>query len=242
MAQIDYPIPLLDRGWGLWADDLGNDTLVSVMLNQSDCTGIAGNIPKWCARPGLDCNMSWSAEVTRACSPDRYGSTTLGQMRQQYTWPTQTEQDEGLTVLWYTSVNLGRSPTPPAFRMWIKNNLNSTDAMSVIHSALWSRSYARFATAAGVSFATYYTDYPGMKPSDVGTKRVVASSRQHATVVYNYRSNFDWMGEMHKMTGGKPLPPDYVGRTGPDNAGEEQLFHCAAFGLPCTGTLHPPHR
>ena len=42
------------------------------------------------------------------------------------------------------------------------------------------------------------------------------------------------------MTGGKPLPPDSLGRTGPDNDGEEQLFHCAAFGLPCAATLHPP--
>ena len=161
MAQIDYPIPLLDRGWGLWADDLGEETPVSLILNQSDCAGIAGNIPKWCARPGLDCNMTWSAEATQRCDPRRYPTATLGEMRDQYTWPTESEQDEGLTVLWYTSINLHRSPTPPNFRIWVKNNLNDTNAMSIIHSAFWARSYARFAGAAGVKFATYYTDYHG---------------------------------------------------------------------------------
>jgi len=79
-----------------------------------------------------------------------------------------------------------------------------------------------------------------MKAADAGTTRVIATTRAGGEVVYNYRSNFDWQGEMAKMTGGKPLPPDSLGRTGPDNDGEEQLFHCAAFGLPCAATLHPP--
>ena len=80
-----------------------------------------------------------------------------------------------------------------------------------------------------------------MKSTDAGTKRVVAGTRAGAVEEYNYRSNFNWLAVMGEMTGGEPLPPDYVGRTGPDNAGEEQLFHCAAFALPCTAALHPAH-
>ena len=61
---------------------------------------------------------------------------------------------------------------------------------------------------------------------------------------YNYRSNFDWRGVMQKMTRGKPLPADGPfnpgNMTGPNNPGEEQLFHCAAFGLPCAATLQAP--
>lgn len=174
MAQIDYPIPLLDRGWGLWADDLGNHTPVSLILNQSDCAGIAGNIPKWCARPGVDCNMTWSQQATARCSPATYHTTTLGQMRDQFVWPTETEQDQGLTMLWYTSINLG-NPTPRNFRIWVKNNLNATNAMSIIHSAFWARSYARFAASAGVKFATYYTDYRG---KDFFVPQAVVSKRE----------------------------------------------------------------
>ena len=81
----------------------------------------------------------------------------------------------------------------------------------------------------------------GMNPSDAGTERVTATSYgENKRLEYNYRSNFDWRGVMQKMTGGKPLPADPHGQTGPDNPGEEQLFHCAAFGLPCTATLQPP--
>ena len=42
-------------------------------------------------------------------------------MRDQFVWPTETEQDEGLTVLWYTSINLG-NPTPRNFRIWVKKS------------------------------------------------------------------------------------------------------------------------
>ena len=79
-----------------------------------------------------------------------------------------------------------------------------------------------------------------MKPRDSGTERVTAGNvKKPKTTVYNYRSSFDWLGVVKNMTGGKALPADYQGRTGPDNVGEQRLFHCAAFGLPCTATLHP---
>ena len=39
-AQLDYPIPLLDRLWGLWADGLGEDTKLASFLNQSECSSI----------------------------------------------------------------------------------------------------------------------------------------------------------------------------------------------------------
>ena len=96
-------------------------------------------------------------------------------------WPTETEQDEGLTVLWYTSKNIG-NPTPKNFRVWVKNNLNGTNAMSIIHSAFWARSYARFAASAGVKFATYYTDYNG---KDFVVQAVVSKDRA-LTVACNY--------------------------------------------------------
>jgi hypothetical protein len=80
-----------------------------------------------------------------------------------------------------------------------------------------------------------------MKPNDKGTERVGATSwGRKQELEYNYRSNFDWRGVMRKMTRGLPLPADPNGLTGPNHPGEEQLFHCAAFGLPCTATLHPP--
>ena len=47
------------------------------------------------------------------------------------------------------------------FRMWIKNPMNDTNAMSIIHSPLWARLYAQFAASAGVDYVAYYTDYRG---------------------------------------------------------------------------------
>ena len=45
MAQLDYPIPLLDRGWELWADDLGSDAKLSTIISVDACHGILGQSP-----------------------------------------------------------------------------------------------------------------------------------------------------------------------------------------------------
>ena len=47
MAQLDYPVQnMMDRTWGLWADDVGNGTALSTVLAFNDCGMILGN--PWC--------------------------------------------------------------------------------------------------------------------------------------------------------------------------------------------------
>ena len=77
MAQLDYPVQnMLDQVWGLWADDVGADTLLTTILAQTeqDCGMIIGN--PWCdgkqAQTAL-CNQSWhDASMARFCGSNRY--------------------------------------------------------------------------------------------------------------------------------------------------------------------------
>ena len=65
MAQLDYPVQnMLDRVWGLWADDVGADTKLSTILDSRDCGMIVGN--PWCTTGKSDynlCNKTYEAQV-----------------------------------------------------------------------------------------------------------------------------------------------------------------------------------
>jgi hypothetical protein len=44
-----------------------------------------------------------------------------------------------------------------SFYLYIANQLNSTAGMNVVHNALYSRNYAKYAELSGISYTTYYT-------------------------------------------------------------------------------------
>ena len=76
MAQLDYPVQnILDQVWSLWADDVGNETLLTTILGQdvADCEMCVGN--PWCsARVESQtplCNATWhAATMARYCGAD----------------------------------------------------------------------------------------------------------------------------------------------------------------------------
>ena len=105
MAQLDYPVQnILDRVWGLWADDVGNETLLTDVLAQTsaDCEMCVGN--PWCGTTGEGaqtalCNRTWhEATMARYCGDGggRMAGVTLGELRRTQVWPMETEHDRGL--------------------------------------------------------------------------------------------------------------------------------------------------
>ena len=217
MAQIDYPIPILDRGWGQWSHALGADALLSQIVSQEQCAAIIDQ-NQYCTRP-QDCNFTWShAQSARFCGAGHFEKTTFSDLQQSYTWPTDTAFQRGMTKLWYMSRNLASLPSRFAsnFHLLVYNKLNGTDANSIIHSDLWARLYATYAEESGAQYAVYYTDYPGIKPSDRGQERIAASGQ-----VTNYRSNFGWRATLPQALQG--------GLSGL----EDLLLHCRAFNMSC---------
>ena len=138
--------------------------------------------------------------------------------------PIETEQDKGIATLWYTSKNMVKH-APKPFYLYIANRLNTTAGMNVVHNALYSRNYAKYAELAGINYTVYYTDYIGMSSEDAGTRLYKTSDGS----VFNYRSNFGW-GDMHP---GVPFE-------GMDSNGEQLLFICNAFGIKCNAAPPPP--
>ena len=57
----------------------------------------------------------------------------------------------GIATLWYNSVNM-QAHTPKPFYLYIANQLNTTAGMNVVHNALYSRNYGKFAQQAGINF------------------------------------------------------------------------------------------
>ena len=97
MAQLDYPVQnMLDKVWSDWAEDVGEDTKLSTILDKGDCSMIIGN--PWCeadSKPSQTnvCNQTWhKAAMTRYCG-DAFESTTLKQLVETQKWPMETEQD-----------------------------------------------------------------------------------------------------------------------------------------------------
>ena len=229
MAQIDYPIPMLDRGWGLWAMALGDDTpLQRVLADASQCKTLL-SADHWCTRPA-DCNASWTAQQAgRFCSSAGFDAATLGALRDSYSWPTDTGFQRGLTKLWHTTANLAALPPTFAkgFHVLVANSRNGTNADSIIHSALWARLYATYGAQSGVQFAVYYTDYPGIRPVDQATTRFA----DNQAAIFNYESNFGWRESVMPAVQHEPTPGDDI---------EKLLLHCYAFNLSCTATPAPP--
>ena len=247
MAQLDYPVQnMLDKVWGLWADDVGASTKLSTILSYTDCAMIIGN--PWCDPSGngpehatdpplVLCNMTWQKEsLARYCSSEAvFERATIGDCKATQVLPVLTEQDRGLEMLWYNSDNMQKHQPKPdgtsarSFFLYIANPLNSTAGMNVVRNALYSRNYAKYAELAGISYTTYYTDYHGMTEDDKGQQRFVTSGGRGA-MTWNYRSNFGWA----ESAG--------VGTKLQAAASTEQLmFVCHAMNMTCTsGALPQP--
>ena len=236
MAQLDYPVQnMLDRVWGLWADDVGGETALSTILSYHDCPMIVGN--PWCA--GGDggpsdynlCNATYQAQALgRFCASETlFNAATLDDARAALVWPANdAEVGKGMEVLWYNSLNMQKhSPTgypglpgSKPFYLYIANHLNSTAGMNVVHNSLYGRQYARYAASApGIEYTTYYTDYEAMTSDDVGSARFEVDQGREGATVYNYRSSHDWVGRAG------------VNATGRTSAQEQLLYHCLAFGI-----------
>lgn len=202
-AQLDYPVQnMLDRVWGLWADDIGPTTPVSTILSYEDCAMVVGN--PWCNAAfvadrlaGGDarwrsstkiCNQQWhDAAMARYCaSEDLFNRATLGDLRATQVWPMETPQDRGIAKLWYSSDAMeeaGSHLDLSQFYLFIVNRLNSTEGMDVVHSAMQGRQYAR--VAAGMNYAVLYTNYIGMTASDHARERLTLGDLE-----YNLLSDF----------------------------------------------------
>lgn len=122
----------------------------------------------------------------------------------------------------YNSLNMQKHQPKP-FHLYIANSLNSTAGMNVVHNALYSRNYAKYAQKAGIDYTVYYTDYHGMTADDKGDRRCSAVGRG-GEVVYNYRSSHDWIDQPG------------VQATGRASHEEQTLYHCLAFGIKCTSS------
>ncbi|CAE8697181.1 unnamed protein product, partial [Polarella glacialis] len=205
MAQLDYPVQnMMDRTWKLWTDDVGEHTKLSAILAQKDCGMIIGNPcclgGEYCGESDYNlCNMTWQNQsMARFCAPSGFASATLGQVRDAQLWPAEDpEVGQGMPVLWYASLNMQRHQPKP-FYLYVANPWNSTEGLSVVHSALYARNFAKYAEMAGINFTVYYTDYKAMVAADVGDQRFAADDG----LVWNYRSSHDWV----QQPGLKELP------------------------------------
>jgi len=220
MAQLNYPVQnMLDRTWSLWANDIGNDTLVSTMLRYSDCDMILGN--PWC---GIQtdynlCNETYEEYVQkRYCGEETlFETATLKDLVNDLVWPRNDPVvGLGMEKLWYTSETMTKHQPRPKFHLYIANQLNSTAGMNVVHSALYARQYGNVALQAGINFTIYYTDYIGMKTNDEGSRRLVTKNGQ---TVFNYRSSHDWIEQPMVKT---------VERGSQE---EQLLYHCLALSV-----------
>merc|ERR1712007_91030 len=90
--------------------------------------------------------------------------------------------------------------------------------MDVVHNAMHSRNFAKFAQKAGVNYTVYYTDYNGMTADDAGDKKFSK---------WNYNSSHDWVEQPG------------VGSVGRASAQEQQLYFCMMFGLECSASPSP---
>eukprot|EP00662_Eupelagonemidae_sp_cell21_P037922 gene37922-45394_t len=143
-------------------------------------------------------------------------------------WAMDTEHSRGLWTLCKGAAAVNMQQHQPKgsapggkFYLYISNALNSTAGMNVVHNALYSRNYAKYAErAGGINYAVYYTDYEGMTADDRGAARFEVDGGRGATV-YNYRSNFGWV--------------DLPGVRAVERSSEQEfiLFHCHAMGLKC---------
>lgn len=168
---------MLDRVWSDWANDVGGSTKLSTILAKDDCYMVVGN--PWCdasSKPSETpvCNAQWhNATMARYCG-DSFDTATLNDLVATQTWPSDTEQDKGIATLWYNSVNMQKH-APKPFYLYIANQLNTTavrtslamhmplqllplmshllsaplQGMNVVHNALYSRNYGKFAELAG---------------------------------------------------------------------------------------------
>merc|ERR1712216_1047816 len=102
----------------------------------------------------------------------------------------------GMEVLWYNSLNMQKHQPKP-FYLYIANQLNSTAGMNVVHNALYSRNYAKYAEMAGINYTVYYTYYEAMVEDDHGEQRF-----QVGKSVFNYRSGHDWVNQPGVMDAG----------------------------------------
>merc|ERR1712064_182448 len=117
-----------------------------------------------------------------------------------------------MQVLWYNSLNMQRHQPKP-FHLYVANVMNTTEGISVVHNALYSRNYAKYAAMAGVNYTVYYTDYNGMTDGDRGDRRFDA---------LNYRSDHDWVQQPGVMQAGRASKQ------------EQMLYHCFALGMDCS--------
>jgi len=223
MAQLNYPVgETLEEAWALWEGAVGEDMLVSKVVDKSVCDSWMGN-PECSTFTAMDvCNATWQAEVLKAFCDDAFSSLTIGQLRRSplTSWRTATTQQKGLEKLWYTSRNLAAANRTLPMYMHIVNWMNGTGAMDLPHSPVYAAAYAKYAKEAGgaVNYAVYYTDYTGIKDVDVSNQRFDTVDGY----TYNYLSNFDLFN----------LPGmSNVSRTGSD---EQFLLHCHAFGINCS--------
>lgn len=204
-AQLEYPVQnMLDRVWGLWADDVGPTTPLSSILSFQDCKMVVGN--PWCDAAFIAdrlasgderwrsstqiCNQQWhDTAVDRYCATeDLFNRATLGDLRATQVWPMDTPQDRGIAKLWYNSDGMQDAAShldPSRFYMFIANRLNTTAGMDVVHSAMQGRQYARVAESSGMNYAVLYTDYHGMTASDYSHERVTLGDLD-----YNLLSSF----------------------------------------------------
>lgn len=223
MAQLDYPVQnMLDRVWTLWTDDVGESTKLSTILSKDDCSMIIGN--PWCEQSADYnlCNQTYNSMVTGRFCGSNFDSVTLGEVRDTCVWPKDDpEVGKGMEVLWYNSLNMQKHQPKP-FYLYIENALNSTAGMNVVHSALYSRNYAKYAEMAGINYTVYYTDYHGMTEDDAGEQRFQSGNK-----VYNYRSSHDWASR-----------PE-VQKSGHANPTEQLMYHCLALGVECSSSPSP---
>lgn len=227
-TQLNYPfLPMLDAGWALWAEELGEEAPLSTIVTKHNCPHVFGivdgELPDggfWCPRQKV-CNMSWSEEFAARFCGEHFEAATLGGLFHAFTWPMDTPQHRGLAKLWYIAQNLReleRREGEPPLLVYVRSAQNpARDANSIIHASFWARSFAKVLEALPretAEYVVYYGDYPGMPASARGERRGE----------FNYAASIGWSAE-HQRQDGRPI--------GSPSAEEIVLLHCRAMGVSC---------
>lgn len=219
-AQISYPPDgMLNRSWAVIASIVGNDFLLSDLVDQSSCALLVGN--PMCVdgskfRSGL-CNKAWhDLTVSRFCERPAFDSITIAELVTAQVWPTGLQTaccdfSEGLQKLWYPSMNM-QPHQFGSFHLTVCNSANGTTDLHVAHSSMYAFQYAKEAQAANINYTAYYTDFRGMPAEAITEKQVVPAIKTPHTLSnirrffsfnnslhWNHLSSFSWRGkQQHK--------------------------------------------
>jgi hypothetical protein len=239
--QLELPtMASLDQVWKLWVDHTIPGTKISQLMDVNFCRWFVGSSkcdqaydaaaiqnPAQHLKSQDMCNSTWTTSADEQYCSEKFPSATLEEVYASQKWvASDPDVGSGLPKLWYTSSNmLAYQPQP--FYLYVSSQADMFD-----HSPMYALAYAEVAAKVGIHYITYYSEFPGMLPSEQRPLGKPKAFSQGANRIF-YHSSMPWRGAHQE-----------VDRSVVDSLDEHLIFVCTAVGVQgCTpaGLLHVVH-